>query len=64
VKKYFISILFILSSCAYPDIDSIPDFKDMNITDEDLMELCKINNSDNEQIQKCFEEYINNNNSE
>jgi hypothetical protein len=44
VIKFFVILLFLLSSCAYPDIDTTPDFKDVIITDEDSIELCKINN--------------------
>ena len=36
-------LLFLLSSCAYPDIDTVPDFKDVIITEEDSIELCKMN---------------------
>ena len=42
--KFFVILLFLLSSCAYPDIDTVPDFKDVIITKEDSIELCKINN--------------------
>ena len=37
-------LLFLLSSCAYPDIDTTPDFKDVIITKEDSIELCNIKN--------------------
>ena len=37
-------LLFLLSSCAYPDIDTVPDFKDVIITKEDSIELCIMNN--------------------
>ena len=53
--KFFVILLFLLSSCAYPDIDTVPDFKDVIITDEESIDLCKIDNSDNEQITKCLE---------
>ena len=53
--KLFLIFLFLLISCTYPDIDTVPDFKDVKITEEESMDLCKINNSDNEQITKCFE---------
>ena len=56
--KLFIIFLFLLVSCAYPDIDSVPDFKDVEISDQEAIDLCKINNSDNEQITKCLEEMI------
>ncbi len=57
--RIFLIFLFLLVSCSYPDIDSIPDFKNLKITKEESMDLCKINNSDNEQIIKCIEK-INN----
>ena len=52
--KLFLIFLFLLLSCGYPDIDTVPDFKDVNITKEEAIDLCKINNSDNEQITKCL----------
>ena len=53
--KFFLIFLFLLVSCAYPDIDTVPDVKDMIITEEESIDLCKINNSDNEQVTKCLE---------
>ena len=58
--KLFLIILFFLVSCVYPDIDSVPDFTDVKISEKESIDLCKINNSDNEQITKC-KENINNN---
>ena len=52
--KFFIILLFFLSSCSYPDIDSVPHFNNMNMTLQDAIELCKISNSDNGQIATCF----------
>ena len=52
--KLFLIFLFFLLSCGYPDIDTVPDFKDVNITDKEAIDLCKINNSDNEQITECL----------
>ena len=52
--KFFLIFLFLLVSCGYPDIDTVPDFKDLKITEEESIDLCKINNSDNEQITKCL----------
>ncbi len=42
--KFFVILLFLLSSCTYPDIDTVPDFKDVIITEEDSIELCKMKN--------------------
>jgi len=55
VIKLFLIFLLLLVSCVYPDIDTVPDFKDEIITEEESMDLCKINNSDNEKITKCLE---------
>ena len=52
--KFFVILLFFLSSCVYPDIDTVPDFKDVNITEKEAIDLCNINNSDNEQITECL----------
>ena len=52
--KLFLILLFLLSSCGYPDIDTVPNFKDVKITEKEAIDLCKINNSDNEQIAKCL----------
>ena len=52
--KLSVIFLFFLLSCGYPDIDTVPDFKDVNITDKEAIDLCKINNSGNEQIAKCL----------
>ena len=52
--KLFVIFLFLLLSCGYPDIDTVPDFKDVNISEQEAIDLCKINNSDNEQITECL----------
>ena len=52
--KLFLIFLFLLLSCAYPDIDTVPDFRDVNITEKEVIDLCKISNSDNEQITECL----------
>ena len=52
--KFFIILLFFLYSCSYPDIDTVPNFNNMNITMQDSIELCKLSNSDNGEIATCF----------
>ena len=52
--RLYIILLFFLSACGYPDIDTVPNFDNVNITEEESIDLCKINNSDNEQIAKCL----------
>ena len=61
MKNKYIYIFFIyIFSCGYPDIDSVPDFKDVNITEEESIDLCKINNSDIDEFRKCLDEFVNN----
>ena len=54
--KFFIILLFFLCSCSYPDIDTVPNFNNMNITMQDSIELCKLSNSVNGEIATCFEQ--------
>ena len=54
--RFFYIIIFFLVSCEYPDIDSVPSFERVIMTKEEAIDLCKISNSDNEQIIKCLEE--------
>ena len=42
--KFFVILLFLLNSCAYPDIDTVPDFKDVKVTEKETIELCKFKN--------------------
>ena len=56
--KFFLILFFLLSSCGYPDVDSVPSFKNMKITMQESIELCKISNSDNKQISKCYDELV------
>ena len=60
MTKYYTLFFLILFSCGYPDIDSVPDFKDMKINEEEAIELCKINNSDNQVIDNCISEILKN----
>lgn len=38
-------LLFILYSCNYPDIDSVPEFISVNISMEEELDRCKIRNN-------------------
>ena len=53
--RYVYLILFFLSfSCAYPDIDSIPDFKNLDLSKEESIDLCKLINTDNKDLSDCL----------
>ena len=55
-----ILILFFIITCSYPDIDSVPDFKAVNISMQEAIDLCKISNSDKANQKNCYKdlEYI------
>ena len=50
------SILFLLVSCGYPDIDSVPSFKELKLSDEELFDLCQLNSTDKSEIDRCIKE--------
>ena len=60
--RLYIILLFFLSTCGYPDIDTVPNFDNVNITKEESIDLCKISNSDSELVEKCIEEIYQSNN--
>ena len=56
---YFLFITSMIMSCGYPDIDSVPDFKDMKLSKEEAIDLCNISNIDNVELDKCLKEIDN-----
>ena len=59
--KIILFIIFpLLSSCAYPDIDSVPTFKEIELTEEELFDLCQLSSTDKSEIDSCIKKKINN----
>ena len=56
MKIIFFFILLLLISCGYPDIDSVPSFKELQLTDEELFDLCELSTSDKSKIENCIRE--------
>tara|TARA_B100000427_G_C14951066_1_gene352484 strand:- start:210 stop:392 length:183 start_codon:yes stop_codon:yes gene_type:complete len=56
MKISIIFFLFYLFSCGYPDIDSVPSFKELKLTDEELFDLCQLSSTDKSSIDKCVKE--------
>ena len=48
--------LLVLVSCGYPDIDSVPSFKELKLSDEELFDLCQLSSSDKSEIDNCIKE--------
>ena len=51
--------IFSLISCGYPDIDSVPDFKDVLLTEEEIVDYCSNVNLGKKNIDKCITNYNN-----
>ena len=49
-------ILLLLVSCGYPDIDSVPSFNELKLSDEELFDLCQLSSSDKSEIDNCIKE--------
>ena len=59
--KLLKSFIFVtLLSCSYPDIDSVPNFKDLKLTDEELFDLCELSSNVKKEIESCVKEKMNN----
>ncbi len=50
-------LFFILISCGYPDIDNVPDFNDVLLTDEEISDYCSSTNYEKKNIEKCINDY-------
>ena len=48
-------LLFVVS-CGYPDIDTVPSFKDLKLSDEELFDLCQLNSTDKSESDNCIKE--------
>ena len=57
MNKYIIIFFLILCSCNYPDIDSLPEFNSLNISMEEALDKCKIENLLNVKKKNCYLEY-------
>ena len=56
MRIFFCFTLFLLVACGYPDIDSVPSFKDLKLTDVELFDLCQLSSADKSEIEKCIKE--------
>tara|TARA_B100000900_G_C20067395_1_gene508535 strand:+ start:16 stop:201 length:186 start_codon:yes stop_codon:yes gene_type:complete len=59
--KLLIGLIFILLlSCSYPDIDSVPNFKDFKLSEQELFDLCELSSNDKNKLDTCIENKRNN----
>ena len=60
MKLFIILLIITLFSCSYPDIDSVPDFKNLKLSQEELFDLCQLSSNDKKDIDACIEEKLKN----
>ena len=59
--KLLIGLIFmLLLSCSYPDIDSVPNFKDLKLSEQELFDLCELSSNDKNELDTCIENKQNN----
>ena len=58
MKNLYLLFFFIFISCAYPDIDSVPDFENLVITKEEAIDLCKLTNTVNKSLSHCWDKVV------
>ena len=55
MKYIFLSFYLLILSCSYPDIDSVPDFKNLDLSKDESIELCKLTSKkDNGKFVNCI----------
>ena len=54
MRIIFFLFLLLLVSCGYPDIDSVPSFKDLKHSDEELFDLCQLSSTDKSETDNCI----------
>ena len=60
MKILIFSFSLFLFSCGYTDIDSVPNFNDLKLTEEELFDLCQLSSTDKSEIDNCIKEKKNN----
>ena len=56
MRIFIFCILLLLVSCGYPDIDSVPSFKELKLSDDELFDLCQLSSNDKSEIENCIKE--------
>ena len=56
MKLIIFYILLILSSCGYPDIDTVPSFKSLDLSEDELFDLCELSSNDKKEFENCIKE--------
>ena len=57
MRYLLILLIFLLLSCGYPDIDNVPDFKDLELSEEEILDYCSSINTSKKNIENCIKDY-------
>ena len=50
----FLFIMIFILSCNYPDIDNVPDFNNVSLSDKEIMDYCSNLGTDQINLEKCI----------
>ena len=56
MKLIIFYILLILLSCGYPDIDTVPSFNSLDLSEDELFDLCELSSNDKKESENCIKE--------
>ena len=56
MKIIILLTLFYLFSCNYPDVDTVPTFENIELSKDELFDLCQLLSNDNSEIDNCIKE--------
>ena len=60
MKILFIFLFLFIISCSYPDIDTVPNFKNLKIDTNEAIDLCTYSKKNiNQNYLECLASYIN-----
>ena len=57
MRYLLITLIFLFLSCGYPDIDNVPDFKDLELSEEEILDYCSSINTSKKNIENCIKDY-------
>tara|TARA_B100001248_G_scaffold166605_1_gene126034 strand:+ start:43 stop:228 length:186 start_codon:yes stop_codon:yes gene_type:complete len=57
MRYLLISLIFLLLSCGYPDIDNVPDFKNLELSEDEILDYCSSINTSKKNIENCIKDY-------
>ena len=57
MRYLLITLIFLLLSCGYPDIDNVPDFKDLELSEEEILDYCSSIHTSKKNIENCIKDY-------